>query len=288
MQIRVGACAGNISTITPVLTASNSLGAMAQTKFAASAEFHKFMSGFPEREDASVPLREASAIECAFNEITPFNMALARGIDPTASVAASCTENVALNSTAGTVDSTKTIAVLDATPTDWAIITEEYHVVFSGAAAGVIVGKNSGVVHSFSALDAAMAPVDGDTKKLFSIPASYFTGTWADGDSYTFYTHAGGSTTYSDANVGVIGLGGLVTPANIRVEAVYTFLTGLHKMTIIYPRAQAVSSLEFEMSKDDENSVPITLESKTADSTNSAGNAAWDDMPLGRIIFAAV
>ena len=133
-----------------------------------------------------------------------------------------------------------------------------------------------------------MEPVDGDSKKIFSIPASFFTGTWADGDTYVFYTFAGGSTLYSDPNVGVIGLGGLVTPANIRVEAVFTFLTGLHKMTIIFPRAQAVSSLEFEMSNSDENSVPVTLESKTADSANSAGNAAWDAMPLGRVIFAAV
>jgi len=99
---------------------------------------------------------------------------------------------------------------------------------------------------------------------------------------------AGGATAYSSAHSGNIGFGAMAAPVDIRVEAVYTFLTGLHTMTIIYPRAQAVSSLENEMSRDDENSVPVTFEAKTSDSTNSAGNAAWDAMPLGRIVFAAV
>jgi len=83
-QIRVGASATNITKQNPVLTAANSIGALANTRFVGSQEYFKLESGFPMLEDAVFPLREAAALECAFKEITPKNFALAKGLDPSA------------------------------------------------------------------------------------------------------------------------------------------------------------------------------------------------------------
>lgn len=82
-QVRVGASAANISNIHPVLTASNSIGALANTKFTSKVDFWKLESGFPLMEDTTIPLREAASLECSFKEITPMNLAFARGIDAT-------------------------------------------------------------------------------------------------------------------------------------------------------------------------------------------------------------
>jgi len=82
-QIRIGASAANLTKQHPVLVAADSIGALANTKFIGNAEFFKLESGYPMLEDAVFPLRESSALECAFKEITPFNLALARGLDPT-------------------------------------------------------------------------------------------------------------------------------------------------------------------------------------------------------------
>ena len=82
-QIRVGASAANITKEHPVLGASASLGALANTRFVSNAEYFRLQSGFPMLEDATYPLRESAMLECAFKEITPANMALAKGLDPT-------------------------------------------------------------------------------------------------------------------------------------------------------------------------------------------------------------
>jgi len=82
-QIRIGASAANLTKQNPVLASSDSIGALANTKFVGNAEFFKLESGYPMLEDAVFPLRESAALECAFKEITPFNLALARGLDPT-------------------------------------------------------------------------------------------------------------------------------------------------------------------------------------------------------------
>ncbi len=83
MQIRVGPSAANIAEELPVLTSSNSIGALANTKYVGNADWYKLESGFPLIEDYTVPIREGAALEVAFKEITPYNMALAHGIDPT-------------------------------------------------------------------------------------------------------------------------------------------------------------------------------------------------------------
>lgn len=91
------------------------------------------------------------------------------------------------------------------------------------------------------------------------------------------------SDEYSDTN---IALGGLVAPEFVRMEAVYTFPDNLNQMVIIFPRANVVSSMEIDLKAEDAAAVPIMFEAKRADSgITSGGNAAWDAMPLGAILF---
>jgi len=82
-QIRVLASAANINKIHPQGSSSDSVGAMASTKFMGNTDWFRLESGFPLIEDYAVPIREAASLECAFKEISPYNMALAYGIDPT-------------------------------------------------------------------------------------------------------------------------------------------------------------------------------------------------------------
>jgi hypothetical protein len=91
------------------------------------------------------------------------------------------------------------------------------------------------------------------------------------------------SDEYSDT---YIALGGLVAPEFVRMEAVYTFPDSLSQMVIIFPRANVVSSMEIDLKAEDAAVVPITFEAKRADSgITTGGNAVWDAMPLGSIIF---
>lgn len=173
-QIRVGASAANIALIAPQLAASDSIGALASTKYTGKADFWKLESGFPLLEDLTLPIREASMLECGFKELSLANLSLARGIDP-------------------------------------------------------------------SLLDE-----------------------------------------YDDS----IALGGLIAPAYVRMEAIYTFPDNLSQMAIIYPRANVVSSMEIDLKAEDAAVIPITFEAKRADSgITSGGNAVWDNMPLGTIVF---
>lgn len=82
-QIRIGASAANIAEQHQVLAAGDSIGAMASTKFNSTMEIWKLESGFPLLEDYQIPIRESASLECAFREMTPYNLALARGYDPT-------------------------------------------------------------------------------------------------------------------------------------------------------------------------------------------------------------
>jgi hypothetical protein len=56
-------------------------------------------------------------------------------------------------------------------------------------------------------------------------------------------------------------------------------------MYIIFPRAEAVSSVEVDLQAEDAAAVPVTFESKRADAEVSGGNSCWDDKPLGRIYW---
>ena len=81
-QIRIGNSPNNITKENPILSSSDSLGALASTTFTSNAEYFKLESGYPLLEDATYPLREGAMLECAFKEMTPANFALAKGLDP--------------------------------------------------------------------------------------------------------------------------------------------------------------------------------------------------------------
>ncbi len=84
-QIRVGSSSDNIGTFDAALSASDSIGALANTKFVGNTDWYKLESGFPLIEDYTTPIRESAHLECAFKEITPVNIALGLGLDPAVS-----------------------------------------------------------------------------------------------------------------------------------------------------------------------------------------------------------
>jgi hypothetical protein len=81
-KILVGPSAANIATKTQTLNAtSDSLGALNSSNFTSTVEYWRLMSGFPQLEDLSIPLSEVASLACEFKEVTPQNLAYARGID---------------------------------------------------------------------------------------------------------------------------------------------------------------------------------------------------------------
>ena len=280
-QIRVGNSSTNIASIGAVLTSSDSLGAMASTKYTGNVDYWKLESGFPLLEDLTLPLRESSMLECEFKEISSYNLAIARGIDPGAGAAqpATATEGVSVT-TAGTT--TGTITVTDtAGPT-----TENWTVVFTSATAASIFGSVTGHVHDMADLSTIAAPDNGGNP-YFSLPANFFSGTWATDETFQFtttaYVASGGD--YSDPHAGDIKLGSLAAPAYVRMEAVYTYPNGYNTMTIIFPRANATSSVEIDLQSEDNVNIPLTFEANRSDSEVTGGDVVWDTMPLGRILF---
>ena len=178
MQIRVGASASNIASIGVVLTASNSIGALASTKFTGNKEYWDLYSGFPQLKDKTLPIKEDAMVECEFKEVQPFNVAMSLGIDPSA---------------------------------------------------------GGGISETIS---------------------------------------------------GEIVLGALNAPAYVRMEAVYTYPDGTSTCSIIFPRAQVTSNTEMDFQSEDNVNVPITFVSNRADSGITGGHVAWDNKPLGHILFA--
>lgn len=82
-QVRVVASATNIDSIHAVSSTSDSIGSLTATKFVGETEYWRHYSGFPLKEDYVIPLREKAQLECNFEEIKPYTLALAKGIDPT-------------------------------------------------------------------------------------------------------------------------------------------------------------------------------------------------------------
>jgi len=291
-KVKVGVSAANIAIATPVLNDTNSLGAMASTKYAGTSEFHPLQSGYPKRTDGKIPLSTTARIECAYKELTPYNFALAHGLSPFESVSSVVSE-VSVNTTLGTTVGNITVTDNDGPVTDTWIVT------FTGATAGVIAGIATGHVHNFSAVDSSMAPVNpgstGGTIPYFTIPADFFSGTWAADDTYIFSTgqYVGGTTLYDNQFSGSIGLGSLSAPEYVRVEATLTFPKEENAITFILPRAQAAAAVEFDAG-DDEVNVPINFEGTSADSSVDGGSSVWNYNkatgvgPLGRIYWSSI
>jgi hypothetical protein len=228
----------------------------------------------------TIPLRESAALECEFKEISSKNLALARGIDAFADVSATIAE-VGSVTTDGTT--TGNVAVDD----DGGAVNDTFTVVFTSGTAVAIYGADTGHVGDFADLSSAIAP-DNDGNPYFTIPANFFSGTWLADETYVFRTTAfvAGTSAYADSHAGTINLGSVVTPAYVRMEAVYTYPNGTNTMTIIFPRANAVSSVEIDLQAEDNANVPLTFEAKRADSEISGGNAVWDSATLGKVVFS--
>lgn len=82
-QIRILASAANIANIHPAGGASDSIGSLASSEFTAEREFWRHESGFPPLEDHTIPIKEVAYIEGEAEEISPFTLGLAQGIDVT-------------------------------------------------------------------------------------------------------------------------------------------------------------------------------------------------------------
>lgn len=92
-------------------------------------------------------------------------------------------------------------------------------------------------------------------------------------------------TASEDVHTGTVALGTMAEPKRIRMEAVYTFPSREHTLTIIFPVAQVTSATELDFQSNDNIKSPITFEAKRADSAVAWGNAAWDEKPMGVMIF---
>jgi len=90
---------------------------------------------------------------------------------------------------------------------------------------------------------------------------------------------------YSQAHYGQIPLGTLAAPVSLRMESVYTYPDGTNTMTIIFPRAQVSATIEMEFAEEEPAAVAVQIEAKRADSEISGGNIAWDNKPLGVVIW---
>lgn len=175
-QVRVGVSATYINDPHPALSSSDSIGSLANTRFVGNTDWYRLEGGFPLLEEYVTPIRESAHLECSFREITPFNMALAYGIDSV----------------------------------------------------------------------------------------------------------SGG---YDDTHSGEVALGNRSAPDYVRMEAVYTFPNGSNFMTIIFPRAQVMASVEMDLQSEDAAAIPIVFEAKNASSDVTGGDAIWDDQPLGKIAW---
>jgi len=287
LQVRIGKSAANIGTATPVLTATNSIGAVASTKIGNTREFYKYESGTPKNVDGQEVMSNVATLECAFLEHTPFNYALALGIDPLGDSDASIAAG-SINSSAGTTTGELSV------DQNGGVINERWTAVFTSATEGSIFGEVTGKVTDFSGLTSAIEPdnTGAGSENYFSIPANFFSGTWAAGDTFTFWTSKKetGSALYSDAASGAVALGGGGQPAYIRVEARLDFADG-HYMCVIMPRAQSTSGIDATQAEQESN-VPIIFEASQAHDEVVGGNAAWNldhtagVGPLGRIYFA--
>ena len=283
-QIRVGPAAANVGNINRVLNSIDSIGALASTKFTSNVDYWKLESGFPMLEDLTIPIRESAMLECAFKEVTPKNLALARGLDPFTgggtltpeatsvvqsadpAAAIGAASNITVDQTYGKVD-VYTITMLSGT----SYRVESY---------------NNGPLQDDGATDVGTDEnfsFDG-VNTAITILANTLSGTLTAGDTFRFVVYDDGSD-YADNHSGAIGLGNLKAPDYIRMEAVYTYPNQVNHMYIIFPRANVTASTELDLQAEDNANVPLSFEAKRADSEVDGGDVVWDTMPLGRIYF---
>ena len=272
-QVRIGNSAVNMHTVAPALDGTNSIGALANTKFNSNAEYLKLESGFPLMEDLSIPTRESANLECAFKEITITNVSLARGLDPTDTEIGNYADT-------GTIVHDPLVLVVpgdaDVAQTWTATSDGTDTITLSGSVTGAPDSGASGVITS------ELVCKDAQGVVLITIPADFVTTIGGAADTVTFDS----TLAYDNDHVGTVGLGGMTAPKFVRVEVVFQYPNG-QLLTIIFPRANVTSSMELDGQNEEFCAAPITLESKRCDSEVPGGNAVWNDMPLGSMYFSA-
>lgn len=287
-QIRIGNSAANIATVDQALTSANSIGSLGQSNIMANAEYWTHESGFPLQEDLVLPLREKAMAEITFEEITAYNFALARGLDPGAAQTATASI-VKVNSTAGTVAAVSPDAA-DTIDGRFTIVIDAFTSLSDMDIS--VYEEDLGLVEQFTTFDSTSTDLNPDSAgdTYFTIASGDFGGTFVAGDSIVIRTtpYVAADAGYSSVDSGEIKLGTLQAPAYVRMEAVYRFPNNTREMVVIFPRAQVTSSLEVALQKEDAAVPPMTISAKTADSETSGGHANWDDKPLGRIFFQVV
>jgi len=95
-QLRVLNSADNIGKINGQGASSDSIGSLANTKFIGGADYFDLEGGFPLIKEFTTAIRESASMECAWRELTPFNVAMSYGIDPTSGYADAHSGEVAL------------------------------------------------------------------------------------------------------------------------------------------------------------------------------------------------
>lgn len=81
-QVRIGVSSTHIGKINPSLTESDSIGALTKSTFTAETEVWRHMTGFPQTEDHNIVISKKAMIEAEAEELSPYNVALAAGVDP--------------------------------------------------------------------------------------------------------------------------------------------------------------------------------------------------------------
>lgn len=274
-QIRVAPSEPYIGVITPILTAANSVGALSSVKSTVTNNWYDFKSGFPKNLDGKIKTEVGWAIEFGIQEMTSGLLALANGLSPFVAVSAVIEADKSFTA-AGTTTGSLSVP---ASPNNLGVIAQTWVVVFSGAAAGTIFGLNIGKVHEFTALDAAMEPINPvNSQKYFTIPAGFFSGTWAVGESFTFSTApaSAGTTAYANPAVGAIGIGRYDDLPFLRIEADEQFPDG-SSIFYVMPRAQITGNFDRSFADAGEAPVTVSASALAADDSVEGGNAVWNN-----------
>lgn len=274
-EVRVGKSAPFIAQEGLVFNNGNSIGGLVDTGIQNPVEFHDVMSGWPESVANKIPMKEDLLVNCGLRELTGMTLALSKGIDPFADIDASV-HLIGQKSAAGTTSGDIVVA------NNEGVLNETYTCLFDGTGYEVIAATaDKGRIGECAALSQAFEPLGGDNKKLFTIPADFFTGAWADGDTFTFRTSqfAEGTNVYGQWK-GRIKCGNIAAPKTLRAEVVYTFPDKAHELIAVMPMVKVVSNIDLTFGKE-EGKLPTTISASPAHSGVAGGHAIWDDMRLG-------
>lgn len=274
-EVRVGKSAPFIAQEGTIFNNTNSIGGLVDCGIKNPVEFHDVLSGWPESVADKIPMKEDLLVSCGMRELTGMTLALSKGLDPFAEIAATV-QVLGQKSAAGTTSGT--ISVDDAEGP----LNETYTVLFGATGYEVIAATaDKGRIGTCAALDQAFEPVDTGGKKLFTIPADFFTGTWADGETFTFRTtqFAEGTDTYGQWK-GRIRCGNIVAPKTLRAEVIYTFPNGAYELVTVMPMVKITSNIDLTFGKE-EGKLSTSITAAPAHSGVAGGHAIWDTQRLG-------